>query len=133
MFVGIGDVSQKGKLFKRWNKLLDISSTLGTSVVLKPSSIFFFPFIILIYFLNDLFIEFIPRPREYLNLKYSKIYCNLSNSIFEWNKLFNHLNIKPFQYLFTSFFLQNATQQIITPLIKLQCSCFTLMKKQGKY
>lgn len=55
-FVGIGDVSQKGKLFKRWNKLLDISSTLGTSVVLKPSSIFFFPFIILIYFLNDCYL-----------------------------------------------------------------------------
>lgn len=61
LFVGIGDVSQKGKLFKRWNKLLDISSTLGTSVseqgfiLLKPSSIFF-SFIILIYFPNDCYL-----------------------------------------------------------------------------
>lgn len=51
-------------------------------------------------------------------LKYTVIF---QTQIYNKNKLFNYLNIKPFQYLFTSFFflLHNATQQIITPLIKL--------------
>lgn len=32
MAAGLGNVSQKGKLFKKWSKLFDISTTLGTSV-----------------------------------------------------------------------------------------------------